>query len=84
MWPKLLPQLLEMLPHLSRLLPVADKYMAQRAQKDAQTETALHELQTSVRMDMGKVARVHMELAGKLDQFAGHVDETRCAVITVG
>ena len=31
MWPKLLMQLFELLPHISRLVPMADKYFSQKA-----------------------------------------------------
>ena len=75
MWPKLLmqylPQLVELLPHVSRVVPMADKYMAQRNANDAK----LDEMAQSVRGDLGKVAKAHIALAEQLDAFATHVSE---------
>ncbi len=75
MWPKLLmqylPQLVELLPHVSRVVPMADKYLAQRNASDAK----LDELAQSMRSDLGKVAKAHIALAEQLDAFATHVSE---------
>ena len=75
MWPKLfvqyLPQLLELLPHVSRVVPMADKYLAQRSVSDGKLDA----LGESVRGDLGKVAKAHIALAEQLDAFAAHVSE---------
>ena len=75
MWPKLLmqylPQLVELLPHVSRVVPVADKYLEQRTARDGK----LDELAQSVRGDLGKVAKAHIALAEQLDAFSVHVGE---------
>lgn len=73
MWPKLLmqylPQLVELLPHVSRVVPAADKYLAQRGTSDAK----LNSIATTVRDDLGRVARAHVDMATQLDAFAGQV-----------
>jgi len=73
MWPKLLmqylPQLIELLPHVSRVVPAADKYLAQRGANDQKLDT----LATSVRDDLGRVAKAHVSMATQLDTFAGQV-----------
>lgn len=73
MWPKLLmqylPQLVELLPHMRRMVPMADKLMEGRAAQ----ERKLDELATGLRGDLGKVAKAHVEMATHLDGFAGHV-----------
>ncbi len=75
MWPKLLmqylPQLVELLPHAARVVPMADKYLAQRNANDAKLE----ELAQNMRGDLGKVAKAHIALAEQLDMFATHVSE---------
>ena len=80
MWPKLLtqylPQLIEILPHVSRVVPLADKYLTARSASDAKTEAKLDTLSETMRGDLGKVARAHIDLATRLDEFAGHVAET--------
>ena len=67
-----LPQLVELLPHVSRVVPIADKYLAQRNASDAKLEA----LAQSVRGDLGKVAKAHIALAEQLDTFAVHVSES--------
>ena len=73
MWPKLLmqylPQLVELLPHMRRMVPMADKMMEGRAAREAK----LDELAAGLRGDLGKVAKAHVEMATHLDGFAGHV-----------
>jgi hypothetical protein len=75
MWPKLLmqylPQLVELLPHVSRVVPMADKYLAQRGAKDEKLDA----LAEGVRGDLGKVAKAHIALAEQLDAFSVHVSE---------
>ena len=76
MWPKLLmqylPQLIEMLPHVSRVVPMADKYLTAKGANDAK----LDELAQGLRGDMGKVAKAHIALAEQLDTFSVHVGES--------
>ncbi len=73
MWPKLLlqylPQIVELLPQVRRMVPVADKLMEGRAAQ----ERKLDELAAGIRGDLGKVAKAHVEMATHLDGFAGHV-----------
>ncbi len=73
MWPKLLmqylPQLVELLPHMRRMVPLADKMVEGRAAQ----ERKLDELAAGIRGDLGKVAKAHVEMATHLDGFAGHV-----------
>ena len=75
MWPKLLmqylPQLIELLPHVSRVVPMADKYLASKGANDEKLDA----LASGVRGDMGKVAKAHLELAARLDEFAGYVGD---------
>ena len=66
-----LPQLVELLPHVSRVVPMADKYLAQRNANDAKLE----QVAQSMRGDLGKVAKAHIALAEQLDTFAAHVSE---------
>ena len=91
MWPKLFTQLVEFLPHATRLMPLADRYLnanAGNADADARAATertmleltdrsiqanaaALNTVSEQVQASLGKVARAHIEMAAKLDQFTG-------------
>ncbi len=73
MWPKLmmqlLPQLMDLLPHVSRVVPAADRYLAQRGANDAKLDA----LASGVRDDLGRVAKAHVAMATQLDAFATEV-----------
>ena len=59
MWPKLL---FELLPHLSRLVPVADKYLSGRGATDQAREeqaAAMAELTEGLRLELGQVSEAH-------------------------
>ena len=49
MWPKLLMQLFELLPHISRLVPMADKYFSQKTAAEKANEAALAAMAEGVR-----------------------------------
>jgi chromosome segregation ATPase len=63
MWPKLL---MELLPHFSRLMPVADKYLTNRDASDKAQQAALAALEAGVR---GQVRHVVEEQAGIRSQL---------------
>ena len=52
------------------MVPLADRYLKTRSANDA----AITSLGESVRTDLGRVAKAHIDLAGRLDEFAAHVD----------
>ena len=41
MWPKVIAQLFELLPHVSRLLPMADKFLTSKTATEKATEAAM-------------------------------------------
>ena len=55
MWPKLL----ELLPHLTRLVPMLERYLASRQVKDQANEEKLTALTEIVRGDLGQVTAAH-------------------------
>ena len=63
MWPKALAQLLELAPHVTRLVPVADRYLQSRTEgRDAQ-RVAYERLADGLRVDIGNLADgVHGDL----------------------
>jgi len=72
MWPKLL---FDLLPHFSRLLPVADKYLARiSANENAQAE-ALAALSADVRKQMGRATETQAGVARQLQQQSTQIAE---------
>jgi len=63
MWPKLL---LELLPHFTRLVPLADRYFSSRGDQDKAHTAALASLSEEVRSGLGRVDEVHAGLQQEL------------------
>jgi hypothetical protein len=71
MWPKVIAQLFELLPHISRLLPMADKYLNSKAAAEKANEAAMVAMAEGVRGDLGQVTKAHLGLYRQLqDQSA--------------
>jgi len=83
MWPKILMQLVDLLPHATRLIPVADKYFASRHASEKANEAALMAMAEGVQADLGQVTKAHAGLYRKLQeqetQLAGVGEEVRQA-----
>ena len=67
MWPKML---LELLPHLSRLVPMADRFFSSRAANEAELAT----LSAEVRSDLGRVTAANEGVYRKLQEHAAQLD----------
>jgi hypothetical protein len=93
MWPRLLTQLLELLPHIHRLVPLADRYFTSRsareqAQERAQ-EAALAALAETLRLDLANLSRSQTSLGAQLESQAAQlahisvqVDHDRVELVT--
>jgi methyl-accepting chemotaxis protein len=81
MWPKVLMQLFELLPHISRLVPMADRFLASRSASDATSEAALAALAQSVQGDLGQVTRAHDSLFRRMQQQDNLISELREEVL---
>jgi chromosome segregation ATPase len=81
MWPKILIQLVDLLPHATRLIPVADRYFASRQASEKANEAALMAMAEGVQADLGQVTKAHAGLYRKLQeqeaQLAEVVEEVR-------
>ena len=77
MWPKLLAQLFELLPHVSRLIPMADRFFASRAATDRATEAAMVAMAEGVRGDLGQVTKAHAGLYRQLQEQGAQLEEVR-------
>ena len=71
MWPKVLLQLFELLPHVTRLVPMADKYLSTKTASEKANEAAMAAMAEGVRGDLGQVTKAHAGLYRQLqDQSA--------------
>jgi hypothetical protein len=75
MWPKVIAQLFELLPHVSRLVPMADKYFSSKAAGEKANEAALIAMAEGVRGDLGQVTRVHAGLYRQLQDQSAQITE---------
>jgi chromosome segregation ATPase len=87
MWPKVLMQLVELLPHVTRLVPVADRYFASKQAGEKANQAALVAMAEGVQADLGQVTKAHAGLYRKLleqeAQLAEMRDEVRQAKTAV-
>jgi hypothetical protein len=84
MWPRLLAQLLEVLPHVTRLVPLADRYLTARSA----TERAHEEDLAALRTDLASLTRSHASFTAqfasqpqKLDHITAQVDLNRVELV---
>jgi hypothetical protein len=75
MWPKLFAQLFELLPHVTRLVPIADRYFSSKAANERANEAALAALAEGVRGDLGQVTKAHAGLYRQLQEVSAQVAE---------
>jgi hypothetical protein len=87
MWPRVIAQLAELLPHLARVLPMADKYFSSKSKADKATEAAMVAMAEGVRGDLGQVTKAHAGLYLQLEeqkaQIAGVGDEVKRLAVAV-
>ena len=75
MWPKILMQLFELLPHVTRLVPVADKYFSAKAANENANEAAFAAMAEGVRGDLGQVTAAHAGLYRKLQDQGNQITD---------
>jgi hypothetical protein len=78
MWPKLIAQLFELLPHITRLVPMADRYFSTGNASEKATEAAMVAMAEGVRGDLGQVTKAHAGLYRLLQEQSievAHVSE---------
>jgi hypothetical protein len=87
MWPKVLAQLFELLPHIWRLLPMADKYFNSKAAAEKANEAAMAAMAEGVRGDLGQVTKAHVGLYRQLQeqsaQITGVSEQVKAALTAV-
>jgi chromosome segregation ATPase len=75
MWPKVIAQLFELLPHITRLVPMADKYLSSKTASEKANEAALAAMAEGVRGDLGQVTKAHAGLYRQLQDQSAQIAE---------
>src|SRR6266849_4964394 len=75
MWPKVIAQLFELLPHITRLVPMADKYLSSKTASEKANEAALAAMAEGVRGDLGQVTKAHAGLYRQLQELSAQIAE---------
>ncbi len=73
MWPKVFAQLVELLPHISRLIPMADVFFTTKTANEKAGEAALSALARDVRADLTRVTSAHGSLYRQLQDQSGQI-----------
>ncbi len=80
MWPKML---IELLPHLARLVPMWDKFLSSKAANDKATESALTTMTAAsdgVRQSVGEMAAAHATLYRQIQEQGAETREQVAAL----
>ena len=80
MWPKVMAQLFELLPHISRLVPMADKYFSTKTNSEKATGAAMAAMAEGLRGDLGQVTKAHAGLYQKLQEQSAQLLEVSAEV----
>jgi septal ring factor EnvC (AmiA/AmiB activator) len=83
MWPKAIAQLLELLPHVSRLLPMADRYFNAKTADAEASRSAMQQMAEGLRGDLGQVTATHAGLYRQLNEQGEKLSELSADVATV-
>jgi septal ring factor EnvC (AmiA/AmiB activator) len=68
MWPKAIAQLIELLPHVSRLLPMADRFLNAKTADAEASRSAMQQMAEGLRGDLGQVTASHAGLYRQLNE----------------
>jgi hypothetical protein len=66
-------QLFELLPHITRLVPIADRYFSSKAANERAGEAALAAMAEGVQADLGQVTAAHAGLYRQLQEQGGRI-----------
>lgn len=66
-------QLVELLPHAARLIPVADRYFASKSAGEQANVAALAAMSEGVQADLGQVTKAHAGLYRQLQEQSAQI-----------
>jgi hypothetical protein len=67
MWPKALAQLIELAPHITRLIPMADRFLQSKSASEEASRNAMSQMAEGLRGDLGQVTASHAGLYRQLN-----------------
>ena len=87
MWPKAVAQLIELAPHITRLIPVADRFFRNKSETDETHRRAMEAMAEGLRSDIGQATAAHEGLYRQLndqsEKLASITSEVRAAKTAV-
>jgi septal ring factor EnvC (AmiA/AmiB activator) len=83
MWPKAIAQLIELLPHVSRLLPMADRYFNAKTADAEASRSAMQQMAEGLRGDLGQVTASHAGLYRQLNDQSAQLTEIAADITTL-
>ena len=87
MWPKAVAQLIELAPHITRLIPVADRFFRNKSETEEAHRHAIEAMAEGLRSDIGQATAAHESLYRQLndqsEKLAGITAEVRAAKAAV-
>ncbi len=75
MWPKALAQLLELAPHVGRLVPAANRLLNPGAAADEASRNSMQQVAEGLRGDIGQVTASHDSLSRQLTEHSAKLAE---------
>jgi hypothetical protein len=83
MWPKAFAQLIELAPHVTRLIPVADRFFQNKSASEETHRRAMEAMAEGLRSDIGQATAAHEGLYRQFndqsEKLAGIAVEVRAA-----
>ena len=67
MWPKAISSLIELAPHITRLVPMADRFFNSKSAEADASRTAMEQMVQGLRGDLGQVTASHAGLYRQLN-----------------
>jgi len=67
MWPKAISSLIELAPHITRLVPMADRFFNSKSAEADASRTAMEQMADGLRGDLGQVTASHAGLYRQLN-----------------
>ena len=83
MWPKAISQLIELLPHVSRLLPMADRFLNAKTADAEASRSAMQQMAEGLRGDLGQVTASHAGLYRQLNEQSEKLSDLSTDVAAV-
>jgi hypothetical protein len=75
MWPKAISSLIELAPHVARLVPMADRFFSSKSAEADASRTAMQQMAEGLRGDLGQVTASHAGLYRQLNEQGVQLSE---------